>query len=351
MGSNLDRANDKLTKVKILARGRVLSLRGRFPPRPGDGSTPKRYIVSTGIPNTPEGIKIALAKAQQIEIDLIYDRFSWNISENSTVQIAVEGFEENFWKKKKKTLDRAKNYQDDYYKPFVYLPQDEPLSEDLLKRALESIEPDSRQRLRYAIAYGALAKFAGLSVDLSELKGSYQPKIIREIPTEAEIEAYWESLKNPAWQWVFGIIAAYGLRPHEIFHCDVSRLQEYPPILQIGSRTKTGSRIVYPIPDESWIVKWQLWQKKLPNIEARNKSNRVLGGKISQRFRDYHIPSPYHFRDAYAIRGVVYNQNPSNVAKWMGHSLDVHHKKYLRHMEEKHFSESWVKNRLACSRL
>ena len=43
----------------------------------------------------------------------------------------------------------------------------------------------------------------------------------------------------------------------------------------------------------------------MPKIKTEGKSNQELGGKISQKFNELDIPSPYHFRDAYAIRGLV----------------------------------------------
>ena len=51
------------------------------------------------------------------------------------------------------------------------------------------------------------------------------------------------------------------------------------------------------------------------------------------------IPSPYHFRNAYAIRGAILN---ATVAQWMGHSLNVHDKKYLRHVNQKHLTNAWL---------
>lgn len=67
-----------------------------------------------------------------------------------------------------------------------------------------------------------------------------------------------------------------------------------------------------------------------------------LGRKIGQRFNEYKIPSPYHFRDAYAITGEIYNYNPALVAQWMGHSLDTHFKRYLRHINQRHFTNAWL---------
>jgi hypothetical protein len=47
--------------------------------------------------------------------------------------------------------------------------------------------PDTRTRKRYCSALGALAKFAGLPVELSKLKGSYSPASVqpRDLPSDA----------------------------------------------------------------------------------------------------------------------------------------------------------------------
>ena len=319
-----------------------MALRGTLPPKSGDGDKPKRYTISTGFPANNRGLTLAIAKAQEIEIDLLYSRFSWGQSnKDCCVAEIIARFEDNYWQKKQKTINRVDNYKTDYLKAFLFLPQDEILTADLLKRALLQTEVDSRKRLRFTIAYNALAKFAGIDIDLSPYKGKYKAEKIRVIPTESEIEAYYETITNPAWRWVFGIIATFGIRPHEVFRLDVSRLGEYPPILKVEDNSKTGSRLIYSIPSERWVIDWDLSDRILPRIATEGKSNRVLGGKISQGFCERNLPSAYHFRDAYAIRGVIYNFNPFNVAEWMGHSLTVHEQKYLRHMQEKHFTESW----------
>ena len=36
------------------------------------------------------------------------------------------------------------------------------------------------------------------------------------------------------WQWVYGIVAAYGLRPHEVFFCEVS--PQTVPLRGVGER-------------------------------------------------------------------------------------------------------------------
>ena len=222
------------------------------------------------------------------------------------------------------------------------MPQNEILTVDLLKRALLTTPADSRQRRGMAIAYGALANYLDISHDLNKYKGNYQPKQKRKIPTSEEIDCYYSQMKSPQWKWVYGMIACYGIRPHEIFHLDCSELGNYPPVLRVKQKTKTGSRLVYPLPDAKRITDWHLFNPVMPKINTSGKSNIELGAKVSQKFYERKIPSPYHFRDAYAITGAILNYNPATVAQWMGHSLNVHYKKYLRHINQKHFTDAWL---------
>jgi integrase len=345
MTINLDKANKKLDRVKILLRGSKLSIRATLPPKPGDGNQNKRYTISTGLPATAEGLKLAIIKAQELQADLIYDRFSWATPQMGiTVDRAINSFEKEYWNTREKTLNRVSNYKKDYLDHFLYLPQDEIVSDQLLKSALlNSSEPDTRKRKGRTIAYGALLNFLEIKHDLNKYKGNYQPVKKRNIPTLEEIDYYYENnCKSPPWRWVYGIIACYGIRPHEIFHLDLEFMGEYPPVLKVLKPTKTGSRIVFPIPDEKRVCDWNLKEMILPRIKTEGKSNLELGNKISQKYHELNIPSPYHFRDAYAIRGEVLNFNPATVAQWMGHDLKVHFDKYLRHISKSHLTDAWL---------
>ncbi len=326
-----------------MQRGKRLSLRGTLPPKPGDGNKAKQYTISPGLPAKLEGLKLAVVEAQKIEADLIYGRFSWEKDKDKLlVANAIKQFEKHYWQTREKTINRTNNYKYDYLNHFLYLPQDELLSAELLKKALLTTPPDSHKRRGMTIAFGALARYFDIENDLNKFKGNYQPKKKRQIPTQEEIDQYWECIKSSQWKWVFGIIACYGIRPHEIFHLDCSQLEDYPPTLIVKEATKTGSRLVYPLPDDKRIKEWELYKPVLPNIDTTGKSNMELGKKVSHKFWQYKIPSPYHFRDAYAIRGEILNYNPALMAQWMGHSLEVHYKKYLRHINQRHFTDAWL---------
>ena len=344
MKDKINKANSKLEKIRIFKRGNKLSLRATLPPKPGDGYNNKQYTLSPGFSATEEGLKLTLIEAQRIEADLIYGRFSWEVKQDQlTVEKAIAEFEQDYWDRREKTLNRAETFKHNYLVHFLYLPQDQLLTTELLIKALKTVKADSRKREIMCNAYSSLLNYFDIEHDLKRYRGNYQTKIKREIPTEEEIDYYWENnCKSPSWQWVYGIIVCYGIRPHEIFYLDCSRMSEYPPVLKVLEGTKTGERFVYPIPDEKRVITWNLAEKILPNINIEGKSNKQLGTKISQRFNELGIPSPYHFRDAYAIRGAILNFNPATVAQWMGHSLQVHDKKYLRHLNHKHFTDAWL---------
>lgn len=273
MQNKIEKANAKLDKVKIMQRGNRLTLRATLPAKPEDGTKPKQYTISPGLPATIEGLKLTVIKAHKIEADLIYGRFSWasKNQEKLTIGKAIAQFEQHRWQTKEKTINRANTYKKDYLDHFLYLPQDKLLTVELLRDAVKTTIPDSRKRRGMTIAFGALLNYLEIEHDLNKYKGNYAPTKKRIIPSLEDIDRYYDMMKSPQWRWVFGIIACYGIRPHEIFHLDCSMMLEFPPVLRVKPETKTGARLVYPLPDETRIVDWKLHEPIL---------RRVLGMKI-----------------------------------------------------------------------
>ena len=160
----------------------------------------KQYTISTGLEATSLGLKLAIAKSQELEADLVYGRFTWSVSkEQITMGDAIAHFEKDYWNTREKTINRISNYKKDYLEHFLYLPQDELVTVDLLKSALiNSSNPDSRKRKGRTIAYAALLNFLAIEHDLKKYKGSYQPTKKRQIPSQEEIEYYYENnCKSP----------------------------------------------------------------------------------------------------------------------------------------------------------
>ncbi len=67
----------------------------------------------------------------------------------------------------------------------------------------------------------------------------------RDLPKDELIEKLWETIPNKSWKFVFGLMATYGLRNHEVFFCDLTSLTNF--ILdEINIATKLG----YLAPEE-----------------------------------------------------------------------------------------------------
>jgi glutamate-1-semialdehyde aminotransferase len=94
------------------------------------------------------------------------------------------------------------------------------------------------------------------------------------------------------------MLATYGLRPHEIFNLDLERFTRQTEAIRVFDTTKTGQRLAYPCPS-AWRERFELWDVQLPDIQTEGKSNKDLGRKVSQEFREQKIwHDPYDLRHA-----------------------------------------------------
>ncbi len=253
--SQLTSINQGLKRVRLRRKGSRLYLRATLPPKPGDGDRAKQYEIATGCNCTPAGLKVARAKALELEGAIERERFDWHQylkgkdKPPETVRDWIVRFEKNFWEQNPKTPSKENYLKRDFQEKFNLLPEDVPLTGELLKKIiLEQTKPATRKRRAHCFAFGQLAKLAGIKgVDFTKLQAGYKAKAIapEELPTDKQILEVWEAIKNPGWKWTIAVLATYGLRPHEIFHLDIGRLTEEPGILKVLAQTKTGSRLIW----------------------------------------------------------------------------------------------------------
>jgi hypothetical protein len=348
----LTKANQRLSKIKVRVKGSKLYLRGTFPPRKEDGILPRQYELSTGLPATSEGIKIAIARAQEIESRLILEKFDWaDYLENAElgskpIRRWLEEFEEHYWNTHEKTPNRENTYYNNYQSFFKLLPQKEALVETNLIPLLVKYEPNSGARLNCFIALNALLKFAGIEHKLDKYKTPYKVRIERELPNDDLVMEIVEDVPKE-WLWTFAMLATYGLRGHEFRLLDCSKLRVPPHIIYVHSKTKTGYRPVYPVPAE-WVSKWQLWDVYRPPLKEYDNNVDYGAGfahaviNILDRL-NYRGFTAYHFRDAYAVRCSLYGIDAVVAAKWMGHSVQIHWRSYLKFFDESHHKQAWEK--------
>jgi integrase len=346
MTDPIARANAKLDRVKIRQKGKYLYLRATLPDKHG-GEKWKQADVRTGCPANDKGYKAALAKAQKMESDLIFERFNWDdwlgekeqglvVPLRNNIESAIRGFTQRHWEINPKTPAKEKYFYNDYLIAFNQLPLDEPLTVATLRKVLVQTEPDTRARQRNHHAYTCLAKYAGLELppDWKKLKGNYKPAP-RIVPSDEEILAVWENLPDGKWKWAYGIMATYGIRNHELAKLDLTEF----PILRILPDTKTGERLAYPL-HKHWTDRLGLAEFNPPEFGSSNNSTN--GDRANTAFRRMKIPfNPYGLRHSYAVRGARLGISPAIVAKWMGHSLSVHHNSYHRWLDQCDFDAVW----------
>lgn len=334
----LEEVNNSLARVSIRQRGKKLSIRGTFPPKPGDGDRDKSYEISTGKPATPAGLKQAKGIAEEIDGLLIREKFDWKPylkDKQKPAEIVgewVEKFEAHHWEHVPKNPTTLNSWHKDYELKFNHLPKEEPLTIELLRRViLDRTEPGSRSRDGYGMAFRRLAEFAELpeAADLKKFEGVYsrtKPVNPRNLPSDEKILEVSEQFKG-GWKWLYIALAVFGLRPHEALLALPDRLQEDPPLLEIPDRTKTGYRIAFPIAADEWNFDVRAYE--LPPIQIEGRNNNQLGMAVSQKFRQLNVGFvPYDLRHSFARRGFEFGFFPDFLAQSMGHSIEIHVKTY-----------------------
>ena len=333
--------------VRIRQKGNKLYLRATLPPKPGSQQiTDYQQEISLGIPVSLAGFRLAKAEALSIWLALESGEFNWQpYLKRKAVKLKltvdwVKEFERDYFDRRERTPKSETTYDKDYRLTFNRLDPDIPLTAEAVLCLVKSTKPDSKTRKRYCMALGALARFAGLEVDLKRFKGTYNLKKTkrRQLPEDSLIEAVREEITNPPWQWLYGMLAVYGLRPHEAFHLDLERLSRGEKSLRVLDG-KTGARLVYPFP-ASWWQDWELWKVNPPPITG--STNSFLGNRVNQFFRRNGTPfQPYDLRHAFAVRTLKMGLNVTLAAQQMGHSVAIHTEIYHRWISEKTHQEAF----------
>lgn len=328
-------------RVAIVQVRDRLYLQATLPPIPGSKKAePHQQKLALKLPANPETLKVAERRARELGQQLQTGEFDWALwrdrpTQSDCIADWVAKFEQDYWNRRPKTPNTEVTWAVDYAGPFNRLHPYEPLTDTAILEAVKSTNPDTRTRRRVCLAYQALARFAGLPIDLSPYRGNYGPNQVtpRQIPSDSEILATWERIESEEWRWVFGMMAAYGLRPHEVFFCKFDR---YPRLRVLEG--KTGPRLVYPLmPD--WPDRFGLRAIRLPNCSGT--SHAALGHRVANAFKRLRIPfSAYCLRHGYAVRGIG-RQSPSVMARSMGHSPTVHHRIYQQWLTEEDLDRAW----------
>jgi len=189
-----------------------------------------------------------------------------------------------------------------------------------------------------------------------QLVGRPAPKAQKATLNDVTLLELIDSCPTAEWQNVLQVLAAFGLRPEELFHLSVmvnpatgkeqlwcsyekvSGLHKTPPRwlsevplkddsgnvveLNLIERFKSGQMTFPPMSDRGgalsqYVRRLPMWQKLRAELEAQGM-----------------VLRPYVFRDSYAVRGHLALVPSSVLSDLMGHSLQTHDQHYVTSSEE-----------------
>ncbi len=342
ISSRINQANGRLKAAKVSLRieqsGDRLCIRGTLPPKPGTAKTkPHQQRIYLGLPANPLGISEAEKQARKIGALLACKDFDWQkIAPRPQVRLTVghwiEKLQQDYFNTRARNRTTEKTWNHDYFGRLRKLPQEAELTPDLLKNHALKIPPDTHARLRFCMAATALARVAGIEIDLKPYRGSYSSAKVkrRDVPDDQLIQRVYFQITNPQWRWIYAVLATYGLRPHEAF-----RLGEFlGTIAQVGENTKTGYRKVWPCYPE-WFDLFDCGNVNPPQLNLE-RENSVIGTGVSRWFARNGIPFlPYDLRHAWAIRTLEFGLDITLAAQQMGHSVQIHSNTYHQWISDK----------------
>jgi integrase len=334
------RANRRLGRcgvtLELSGKANNIYLRGTFPDKPweGNGKRQRRLALKMKAVDA-DVVKRAETIARQVALDLTAGEFDWlNFSGESDprVQMITIGDLAKELEREKRESGKVGDYtwRNAYEALIARLPLEELPSEDVLMAWVLECDPNaSTMRRKYLSIAKNLLRLAGKpSGRLDRLARENQNKPInpRLLPSDAEITEIATSIENDEWRWVYGMLAVYGLRPHELFHLDLALW----PDVRVLPDTKTGERLVPPVLSE-WVDDFGLagtvvlpsnlqWDDDTPNWKR--------GRKIGNGFKRHDLGDPYNLRHCYARRCLELGLTSDVSAALMGHSREIHERSY-----------------------
>jgi len=361
-------------KLKIEKRGEKLNIRGSLPSKENE-NIKKVQRISLGLTADKLGLEEAQKKLQLINLQIELNQFNWKnwISTNKSEEKKIDTdlitklnqFEEFFFNEQKNDFlsSTRRTTWNNSYKPYIKRlisihkdSQNDDLNEIFIN-TLRTYSEGSRSRKQCGTSLSVFANFLDypLPKDWKSLSRGYGLKkaSFRELPSDELIEKLWEKIPNQSWKYVFGLMATYGLRNHEVFFSDLSSLTtNKDKIIRVLPTTKTGEHQVWPF-HPKWVEYFNLGNlgndsTLLPKINKDLKYTTLqnVGKTITDQFKRYNLNiKPYDLRHAWAVRTILYDLPDSVAARMMGHSVSVHTQTY-HHWITKRDQQKAVNNAL-----
>lgn len=365
------RLKDGKVKVGLVVSKSTIQLQASLPIRPGDtdrlGTGYKQYKISLNIPANLDGLKTAEEEAQELGKLIARKTFEWNdkylgkgrISESvKTVGDVLDKFESEYFKSHKRT-EKSKHtfsYYLDYLKRYVGV--ETLLTQESINLVIENLTNDHAKQSAVK-TLKVLKNTLGITTfTLDNIKIKKPQTQIRDIPSDEDVVKFFgnfliysqnrkgtikKDLINTwkLWQWVYGMLATYGLRPRELFvNPDINwwlSPENKDNTWKVDRETKTGYREALPLhPD--WVELFDLKNRECLELLKKQTDGKtsftdinVIRVNCSSWFRRVNIPfTPYDLRHAWAIRAHIMGVPIKAAADNLGHSVEIHTEIYQK---------------------
>lgn len=313
-----------MASINIL-RNRLYLL-AKLPPKDGSPGL-KQYRIPLYLDDTPINQRTARKRLAELEKQLAAGTFAWSYwqrEDTSGTCSWTEGIRRLYQKRVVLGKTSETTWQVNYLGRLRQIPGNQAITTTSIAQALSKYR---RDQCSYKELYYLLKQIAALTeVPFPEVAvPTYDHRNTPEVPTDPEIVDWVQAASGPA-AWYFGMMATYGLRPHEI---EGSVLLDGDR-LQVPDDTKTGFRTVIPLHRE-WVELFSLRERR--PYTGRTQMNRWLWGEV----RKLGLPwKPYALRHAYAAR--LWRMGGSELdlftaARLMGHTVDQHARCYRAHID------------------
>jgi integrase len=357
-------------KVSIKRTGNSLQIQATLPLKPGDksntGKDKKQYLISLGIPASLDGVTTALEEARELSKLIARHTFQWDekylgVRDKEKIQLftfgeILEKIEVVYFNKREineKSKNTLRGYLSSIKSAFV---SSDLFDCDTIERVVNSIQNAKKNNVIKAI--NVINKDFELNLKLNLILDKYQVEE-RSIPQDTAIvnsfflfEKYYSDMPKKtmptkykdSWkrfQWIYGMLATYGMRPKELFNQpDLDwwlSPNNHNNTWKVHKTNKTGYREIIPFVPE-WI---ELFDLKNPQLVAEMKQwigdccdyrkINVLVILLNKKINAVGINhNPYDLRHACAIRAHMQGIPVKAAADNLGHTTEIHNKVYQR---------------------
>jgi integrase len=284
--------------------------------------------------------RAAAKQLQTLERQLAGGNFEWSYWQDEAAGAIT-------WREAIARLYRARvvlgrtgesTWQVNYLGRLRQVPQGSACTTESMAKALErySRTSCSYKELFYLLRH--LAKLVAVPFPEVPLPTYSQAQLVA-VPTDAEIIAWVEGAPDPV-RWYWGMMACYGLRPHEIEGAVLIDRD----LCQVAEGTKTGFRTVVPLPRE-WVQRFGLRDRQLrPRLAGSIDRPDAVSKWLSRQGQKQKLPwRPYALRHAFAARLWKTGGGRLDIytaARLMGHTPMVHARTYRAHIQPSQIAEA-----------